>query len=275
MYLLNKFIQFFNIIKSLPFVFLFYIYINIGYYYYNKTNNDKIRVKYADLSMYYFALGINLGINKQIIYLNNSKINLEKVSIINSNHIHQDDILIMFNIFRKNKIKGSNISSISTSHGIGEFDKKILKMEEAIMVNNTIKDIESINTKFNYLKNRKYNTALITFFEGISKKDSNIVSKELKYLLDPKILGFSLCTKHIKSKYMYDINIIYTHNNKLIDPKRNDFTLLLFHPETKIYVELNKYKLPLYEDSTDWIKELYIKKDKQIEKIINKYNLLS
>ena len=268
----NKIIQFWNILKTIPFLLLFYIYINIGYKYYIKTNDDSIRVKYTNLFMYYLFLGLEFGIGKNIIYLNNLDINLEKISIINSNHIHQNDIIIMFHLFNKNKIKGSYISSISTSRDIIDFDKKILKMDEAALVNNTSNDIKNINEKFNYWNNRSYNTALITFFEGIAIKDSKIRSKYLKYLLDPKTLGFALCIKNNKSKYMYDLNIIYTHKNKILDPKISNFTLLLFHPETKIYVKLNKYELPKYKDAINWIKKLYQLKDEQINNIITKMN---
>jgi hypothetical protein len=265
----NKIIQFWNILKTIPFLLLFYIYINIGYKYYIKTNDDLIRIRYANNCMYYFFLGLSLGIGNNIIYLNELDVDLEKISIINSNHTHPNDIFIMFHLFNKNKIKGSSISSISTSRGINDLDKIILKMEEAAMVNNTSNDIKNINKKFNYWNNRSYNTALITFFEGIAIKDSKIRSKELKYLLDPKTLGFALCIKNNKSNYMYDLNIIYTHKNKILDPKSNNFTLLLFHPETKIYVELNKYELPKYEDAINWIKELYQLKDEQIDNIIS------
>ena len=131
---------------------------------------------------------------------------------------------------------------------------------------------------------------MITFFEGIAKKDSKVdknkfyptkveknkfyptkVEKnKLKHLLDPKTLGFALCVKNSHSKYMYDVNIVYTHKNKITDPTDSNFTLLLFHPETKIYVEVNKYELPKYEESEGWIKEFYMMKDEQIDNIINK-----
>ena len=147
-FLINKIIQFWNILKALPFLALFYIYVNIGYYYYSKSNDDKIRVKYTDIFYGLLFKGLKLGISNQIIYLNNLKINLEKVSIINSNHVHQNDIFILFNLFDRNNIKGSNMSSISTSKGIGDFDKKILKLSSSAMVNNSKDDINQIINQF-------------------------------------------------------------------------------------------------------------------------------
>ena len=64
------------------------------------------------------------------------------------------------------------MSSISTSHGIDDFDKKILNISNSAMVNNSIQDISSIKNQINFWKDRDYNTLMITFFEGITQKDS-------------------------------------------------------------------------------------------------------
>ena len=269
----NKIVQIWNIIKAIPYLILFYIYANLGHKKYIESEDDIIRVNYSNIYYNYLYKAISHGIGSQVVYLNNQKLNLEEVSIINSNHVHQNDILILFNLFYKNNIDGSFLSSISTEHGICNFDKKILKMSESAMVSNNKKDIYNIVQKFNYWNNRSYSTCLITFFEGIAKKDSIKQSNTLIHLLDPKTLGFSLCVKHSMSKYMYDINIVYTHNNKLLDPKKNNFTLLLFHPNTKVFVEIHKYELPDYKDSIKWIKELYFLKDCQINKMINKIKI--
>lgn len=268
--MINKFLQIFNIIKALPFLILAYIYLNIGHYFYFGSNDDKIRVKYVNLFYYYLSKFISWGMESQIIYLNKMKINLEKITILNSNHITQLDIFVLLNY--TDYLEGKNISSISTIKGINDVDKKILNLNDAILVNNTMNDIKNINNKINLWNRRKYNTLMLTFFEGISIKDSKIKSNKLNHLLDPKTLGFELILKNLKSKYMYDANLIYTYDNKLIDP--NECTILhMFHPLTKVYVSIKKYELPNLKESKWWLNELYQKKDRQIEEIINKFNL--
>lgn len=150
---------------------------------------------------------------------------------------------------------------------------KVLRLEKAILVNNTKDDLRSINNELYYFERRKYNTALITFFEGIAMVDVKNKLNNLKNLVEPKSLGFQACLNVIKSKYLYDINIIYSHENKILDSKDKNFTLLLFHPKTKIYVDINKYDISKIKDSQKWIEELYQIKDKQIQKIINFFGL--
>jgi hypothetical protein len=271
-WLINKIIQIFNFIKAIPFLALFYFYIIIGYKKYLESDKDDIvRKYYSDKAMNNLQRGVNYGLSSNIKILNNTPIDLEKISIINCNHYHQNDILILFYLFYLNGINGSNISSISTSIDITDLDNKILTLEDAILVNKTKNDILEIVNKLKYFNQRDYNTAFITFFEGIAMRDAKKKSNKLKNLLDPKTLGFDLCIHNIKSKYIYDINLVYTHNKKLIDPKNKDFTILLIHPNTKIYVEINKYDIPKKNNSSKWLQNLYNIKDKQIDKIINKY----
>lgn len=272
-YFINKIIQYINIILGLPFLIMFYFQINIGYYYFDKSNDDSIRKSYADKAMYYFYKGLDFSLSRNIIYLKNIKIDLEQITIINSNHYHQKDILVLFHLFNKNKILGHNISSISTSHEMIGFDFKVLRLEKAILVNNTKDDLRSINNELHYFEKRKYNTAFITFFEGIAMVDVKNKLNNLKNLVEPKSLGFQACLNVIKSKYLYDINIVYSHENKILDSKDKNFTLLLFHPKTKIYVDINKYDISKIKDSQKWIEELYQIKDKQIQKIINFFGL--
>ena len=272
--MINRLKQFFNIIKALPFLILAYIYLNIGYYFYKSSDSDsdKIRVKYTNLFYYYLFKTFKYGIRSQIIYLKNTKINLEKVTIINANHYVQDDIFILFDLLEQNNIEGKCMSSISTSHGIDDFDKKILQISNSAMVNNTIEDISNIKNQINFWKKRDYNTLMITFFEGITLKDSKEKSKKFKNLLDPKSLGFELCLKNIESKYIYDLNLVYSYNGKLLSA--TDFsTLYLFHPSTKIYVSVSKYELPDLKYAKEWLNELYLRKDKEIMDIQNKFNL--
>ena len=143
-------------------------------------------------------------------------------------------------------------------------------MNEACMVNNTKDDINSIINKFKYWNNRNYKTLLITFFEGTSQFVTDNKSKKYNHILEPKKLGFNLCLKNIKSKFIYDLNIVYTNNNELIKPKDENFLFLLFHPLTKIYVEIYKYRLPEYKNASLWLDKLYQKKYQKINKIIKK-----
>ena len=122
--IINKFLYYINIWISLPFLIFFYIFINIGYYFYNKSDNDNIRIFFSNIACKFLFFSTYLGIQKQIKYLNNNNINLNKITVINSNHVFTFDILILFNLFFKNNIKESNICSVSTINGINSFDKK-------------------------------------------------------------------------------------------------------------------------------------------------------
>lgn len=272
--IINKIRQLINILIALPFLVLFYIYVNRGYSNYIDSNSvDDTRIKFTDIYWNYIFTMMNWTINYQIVYIGDSKIDLEKVTIVNGNHTHSNDLFILFNLFNHNKLKGHQVTSISTINGIGEFDKKVLIQANSALVNGSKDDINNIIDSFKLWNLRKYNSAVIIFFEGIAKNDSKEQSKTLKHLLDPKTLGFALTAKYSKSKYMYDLNLIYTHQGKLMDSKDPNFTWLLFHPDTKIYVDLHKYELPTYEKATKWIKDLYKIKDQQIDNIIKKYDI--
>jgi len=272
--IINKIRQIINILIALPFLALFYIYINRGYFHYFDSNrDDDTRIRFINISWNCICTMLNWTINYQIIYIGDSKIDLEKVTIVNGNHTHSNDLFILFNLFNHNKLKGHQVTSISTINGIGEFDKKVLIQANSALVNGSKDDINNIIDSFKLWNLRKYNSAVIIFFEGIAKNDSKEQSKTLKHLLDPKTLGFALTAKYSKSKYMYDLNLIYTHQGKLMDSKDPSFTWLLFHPDTKIYVDLHKYELPSYEKAVKWIKDLYDIKDQQIDNIIKKYDI--
>ena len=271
--LINKIRQIINILIALPFLGLFYIYVNTGYTKYIQNNDDDVRIKYTDLLWGSIFSMLNWTINKQIEYIGDNKIDLEQVTLFNANHTHSNDLFILMNLFSQNKLKGHQVTSISTTNGIGDFDKKVLIQANSALVNNTKNDIDNIINGFKLWNSRKYNSAVIIFFEGVAKSASNKSSNNLKYLLDPKTLGFALTAKYSQSKFMYDLNLIYTHQGKLIDSKNPNFTWLLFHPDTKIYVDLHKYQLPTYEKAAKWIVDLYKIKDKQIENIINKYDI--
>lgn len=268
---IKKIRQIVNILIALPFLALFYIYVNLGYYYYNKDKNDATRKKFTDIYWGSIFKMIGFCINNKINYLSNNKIDWEKVTLVNANHVHQSDIFILFNLFNQNNLKGNQMTSISTSNGIDDLDKKILFQANSAMVNGTKDDINNIIDGFKLWNSRNYNSAVIIFFEGIAKNDSDEKSNTLKYLLDPKTLGFALTVKYSQAKYIYDVNLIYTYQGKLMDSRNPNFTWLLFHPDTKIYVDLHKYQLPVYEKATQWIKDLYHIKDQQIDNIIKKY----
>ena len=272
MWFFNKIIHIWNLLRGGIYILLFYLSIKIGNYkFIQSNNNDDIRKKYADKAMYYLYIAIKIGISPQIVLKNFLPIKLEKVTLINSNHYHQNDILFVFYLFFLNKINGSNISSISTSINITELDKEILNLENAILVDKSKNDILSIKNKLTEFKNRKYNTALITFFEGIALRDAQVKSCKLKHLLDPKKFGFQIVLNNINSKYIYDLNLVYLHNNQLINPKDKFFTFLLFHPDTKVIVEMKKYKLPDINNSDKWLDQMYQDKDKRMDNILNKY----
>ena len=98
-----KFLQYLNILKLLPFFLLGYFNLNQGYNFYIKTNDDKIRKKYANRVMKFFYIGLKFSLRNQINILRNEKIELEKIKFINSNHYHPQDLFIIFYIFGINK----------------------------------------------------------------------------------------------------------------------------------------------------------------------------
>lgn len=268
---IKKIRQIINILIALPFLALFYLYVNYGYTKYIKNNDDDIRIRFTDKYWGLIFSMVNWTISYQIEYINDNKIDWDKVTLFNANHTHSNDLFILMNLFNKNKLKGHQVTSISTTNGIGDFDKKVLIQANSALVNNTKTDIDNIINSFKLWNSRNYKSAIIIFFEGVARSDYDKELKNFKHVLEPKTLGFNLTAKYSKAKFIYDLNIVYTHDNKLINPKDNNFTWLLFHPDTKIYVDIHKYELSSYEKSTSWIKELYHLKDQQIDNIINKY----
>ena len=67
---------------------------------------------------------------------------------------------------------------------------------------------------------------------------------------------------------------MYTLDGKVLKCKNSDLFSIILKKNVKIYIEINKYKLPKKDDGSCWLKELYISKDNQINEIKEKYKLI-
>mgnify|MGYP001234701638 FL=1 len=107
------------------------------------------------------------NIFKNRIKINKNIENKNKVTLINANHVHNFDTMLLWILFYKNGIQPNAITSISTYNNISSFDKKTLEIIEAININ--AKNLQSeIENKINKYKARNYNSFIISYFEGIT-----------------------------------------------------------------------------------------------------------
>lgn len=261
-----------KIIKILLFLLYLIIFIILNFLWYYFFGYFEIcREIFANITIYILNLISKLLLANKIILVDNNKLNTNKINIINSNHTYQFDLFVLYYIFSINKIKGKQYSSISTNNNIGIIDKSILNIIEASFVNNSLIQ-NNLKNSIQKWKKRKYNSYIINFFEGITKCDSNNINTNYKYLLEPKCITLIELQKN-GIQYINDINIVYTCNNKIINCKNIDIYYKILFDDVKIYVTVNNYKIPKHT-LEEWIKKLYNLKDKQIEKVIKKYNII-
>jgi hypothetical protein len=274
MYYVYLLLMYWNICKFLFFLPLFYLYCHFGY------RKGEYRNYYTNQMGKYLYYAIKYGINKRIVYTNHFHIQLEKVNLINANHFHPFDFIIMLHFFKMNKIKGESISSISITDDIFNLEKKVFKLMESCIVkkkNTIIQNCENIKKSVVKWLIRDFPTLIIFFAEGITRIDTLKRKKNvIDYVGKPQYLGLQtyISSSKKKCKYLHDLNIVYTFQNKIVNSgTHHDFINKFFHPDFKIYVEVNKYQLPEPSDCSNWIKELYKLKNKQIQQIITKYNI--
>lgn len=256
-FLFNLFILFIGLIN-----FTFFIYISDLVYYY--FSNDYIRVNLVNISTYILFKLINISFHNRIIYNDIIK-NINKINIINSNHIHSTDTLILFYLLNKSNIKMNNISSISTKNNISNFDFKLLNLGKAIFINNDV--INFFNNRIHEFQKRNYNTFILSFFEGICLRDVKN-NYDYKYLNKPKYLIFELMCQKFSNKKFYDIDIVYTYKNKLLDIKDDKFLFKILDPNCKIILNIKIIKFP-NEDEKNFLNRLYEKKNNNIKKILD------
>ena len=94
--------------------------------------------------------------------------------------------------------------------------------------------------------------------------------------MNPKKLGFYHILNNLPSdiKYITDLNILYTLNDRILQCSNDELIFLILKKDVKIYIQVNNYLLPKKENSSDWLSELYKKKDKQIDHMKKQYNLI-
>ncbi|VVU95031.1 hypothetical protein CPAV1605_756 [seawater metagenome] len=268
--MLNKIIQFIRIFFFICCLLIFIILINIGHYFYSKNNDNKMREKYIDWSSSWLFYGIDISLGSNFVF-NPHNLLISEISLMNSNHIHTNDLISLFYLFRKNKILGKQICSLSTTKNIGDLDHKILSMIQAIKLEHDSNDLNRIKEKFKIWKKRSYPSILITFFEGVCLKDlpnNDGINK-------PKSAGFYTCLSQNPNSFMYDLTLVYSHNNVIINPQDPNFTFKLFHPDSKIFMDVRKYRLPAIKDYKTFIEQLYEIKKHKIEEIKSTNNLIN
>jgi hypothetical protein len=248
----------------------FVFYFLIGYFFYTKTGLFKFREFFTNIGVFFLHKATSLILKDKIILLSDFKFTNEKINIINSNHTYQFDLFVIYYLFSLNNISGKQYTSISSNINIGFLDKVILNMIEACFVNKKI-----INTNFNksliLWKKRKYKSYIINFFEGICKCDFKGISK-YNNLLNPKYVIFKDIVNN-NIKYITDIDIIYTDNNKILNCKNKDIYNKFFFNDIKIYVSIKNIKIENIKNSELWLDNLYLKKDKNIDRIIKKFKI--
>ena len=261
-----------NIFRYLKLLFYFFLFIIISSIGHLIIWNDINRCRVSTLSNYFWINLINILLNNKIVFINNKEFGREKINFINSNHCYNSDFFILSYLFQYS-VSPYEYSSISTSINIGLIDKIILKQIDACLICNKDPSISIRNSiKKWYTKN--YDRYIITHFEGISKCDYMTIEKgknKYKYVLEPKTIALSNIVKYLPKEinYMTDINIIYTLDNKLLMCSNKELLLKLVNNENIIiYIYINRYRLPSYNDSDKWLEDLYSKKDSQIENIL-------
>lgn len=258
------------IIQILNLLYLIFIYLRLYLLFkiplFYTFKNDSERIKNIN---YIFDNTFNMLNNlfKNRILINGSIKKLDKITIINYNHVHNADNLIGWIVFYLNKIRPYEISSISTFNDISNFDENILNIYESININK-LNIFEEIVNKINFFSKKCYNRYVMCFFEGITLNHSKQKSY-YKYLNKPKYLSFEILCSKFKKKKFYDIDIVYTYKNRWINPKDKYFIWKLLHPKCKIYVNIQKYTFP-ENNEREYLDKLYLNKNKNIMCILNR-----
>lgn len=236
--------------------------------------NDTIRIRFRHILNYFWTNNLSIFFNNKVIIINNKLLNNEKLNFINSNHIYNSDYLLITYLFYKNNINCYKYSSVSINTIIGFIDKVILTIINACFIN-TDSYITAVRNSIKQWYNKEYNRYIIIFFEGISKTDYKGQS-DYKYVLNPKYQALRSILKFLPKDihFINDINIIYTQNNRLLKCSNKELILKLINNEdVTIYLEINKYSIPTINITEEWLDDLYKKKEIQIQKLMEKYNI--
>ena len=259
-----------SIIQIYHLVMFAYVYIKMLCFIYLETwfqiVDDNQRKKHVN-RIYY-----NIWEQLDNIFNNRIKINKNiesknKVTLINVNHVHNLDSLMLWILFYKNGIQPNAITSISTYNNISSFDKKILELYESININ--AKNLQSeFENKINKYQSRNYNKYMISYFEGITLHHSK-QRPYYEYTNKPKYLAFELMSNKFKNKEFYDVDLVYTYKNKLMNAKDPYFIWKLMHPSCNIYVNIKTCRFP-EKNEKEFLDDLYKRKNENIKQILRK-----
>ena len=151
-----------------------------------KINNEFNRKILINNSCKILKKSLNYTFDKKIIITGKKLILTNKISVLNSNHIHNLDWLFILYLVLNNNIEGKQISSLSTDDGISLCDYSVLNLLESIIVGKDNSFIEYFNKKYTCLKKKKYKSVIFCFFEGVAKNNKKFKEN------DPKNLSFEL-----------------------------------------------------------------------------------
>jgi hypothetical protein len=192
---------------------------------------------------------------------------LNQVTIINANHVHNLDQLVMFALLKKPE----EITSVSTLKNTGPFDQKILTLIDAITLGPNF--LTEAKGRFDRFKKRKYNTFVLNFFEGVALNHYE-GPLEMTWTNRPKYVMFQLLCKQFPGKKFYDLDLVYLHKNSRLNPKDPYFIWKLLHPDTYIYVNVKICTFPR-DDPDQFLDELYLQKNQRVQTILSNASLNS
>jgi hypothetical protein len=268
MWTLNLIIRYLKVLLNIFFILFFSI------IYYFTYRWDSIRKKLCLYLQYFWNSNLEILYKNKVIIINNDLLNIEKINFINSNHIYNFDFLVTTYLFYINNIYFYQYSSISVNTMLDFIDKLILTIINACYINNKTY-INNIRNGIKLWYNKNYNRYIIIHFEGIAKIDYKGQS-DYKYVLNPKYQALRSILKFLPKDihFINDINIIYTQNNRLLKCSNKELILKLINDQDiKIYLEINKYSIPTINITEEWLDDLYKKKEIQIQKLMEKYNI--
>ena len=240
------------------------------------SENDSLRIYFIKPVNYFLSNLLDFLIKDKIKITNpDYTITKEKINLINSNHIYQIDYFLLLYIFKLNKLDIWQYSSISLDNNqLNNIDKSVLSMINACFIDKDY--IKNIRNSVKLWFNNVYKRYVIVFFEGISKIDNDKLDIKYNHVSSPQYQALYNLLLYFPNtvKNLTDINIVYTQNNRILTCSNKDLILNLIKNENiKIYLEINIYPLPKKNNVELWLDELYKKKDRQIQSIIDEYNI--
>uniref|UniRef100_A0A6C0ENZ4 Phospholipid/glycerol acyltransferase domain-containing protein n=1 Tax=viral metagenome TaxID=1070528 RepID=A0A6C0ENZ4_9ZZZZ len=263
------------IIRYLRFVFNTVLFLFFAIPCYFIAWNDTIRIRFCHILNYFWNSNTELLYFYKVIVINNELLNTEKINFINANHTYNCDYLLLTYLFYRNTINYYKYSSVSINTIIGFIDKVVLTIINACFINNG-SYITPVRNSIKKWYNSNYNRYIIIHFEGVAKTDFK-GPNNYKYVIHPKYQAFRTILKFLPKDihFINDINIIYTQNNTLLKCSNKELILKLINNEdVKIYLEINKYPIPTFDITEEWLDDLYQKKEIQIQKLMEKYNIM-